>query len=64
MEYTVEMASGDMIYLPCFMTIGSDIQVILRSLTQKLERLQRWYHCLGGFMMTALRLPHVGYQVS
>jgi hypothetical protein len=30
MEYSVEMASRDMIYIPSFMKIGPGIQVILR----------------------------------
>jgi hypothetical protein len=39
MKYTVQMASGGMIYVRCFMRIGSGIQVILRLL-QRSERLQ------------------------
>jgi hypothetical protein len=34
MMYVVEMGSGGMIYIPSFMMTGSDIQVILRLLTQ------------------------------
>jgi hypothetical protein len=39
MVYAIEMASGSMIYIPSFMTIGSGIQVILRLLRQQFERL-------------------------
>jgi hypothetical protein len=35
-----EMVSGAMIYVPSSMTIGSEIQVILRLLAQNFERLQ------------------------
>jgi hypothetical protein len=35
-----EMVSGAMIHVPSSMTIGSEIQVILRLLPQKFERLQ------------------------
>jgi hypothetical protein len=34
-----EMASGDMIYIPSFTTIGSGIRVILRIIPQQFERL-------------------------
>jgi hypothetical protein len=34
MKYFPEMCSGGMIYMPSFMTIGSDIQVILSLLPQ------------------------------
>jgi hypothetical protein len=44
MNYAVEMASDDIIYIPSFMTIGSGIQVILRLLPKKFERLQCWYY--------------------
>jgi hypothetical protein len=30
MKYTVEMASCGMVYIPCLMKIGKDIQGILR----------------------------------
>jgi hypothetical protein len=39
MKYTVEMTSDGMIYIPCFMKIGSGIQVILSLLSRKSERL-------------------------
>jgi hypothetical protein len=32
MRYTFEMAAGGMIHIPSFMTIGSDIQAIVRLL--------------------------------
>jgi hypothetical protein len=44
MEYAVEMATGSMIYIPNFMTIGSGIQVTLRLLPQQFELLQCWYY--------------------
>jgi ribosomal protein L16 Arg81 hydroxylase len=43
MKYAVVMASGDMLYIPSFMTISSVIQVILRLLRQQFERLQFWH---------------------
>jgi hypothetical protein len=44
MKYTAEMASDVIIYLPSFMKIGSDIQVILRLLPRQSVRLQCWYY--------------------
>jgi hypothetical protein len=44
MKYIVEMYSGDMIYVPSLMTIGSGIRVILRELPEQFERLQCWYY--------------------
>jgi hypothetical protein len=37
MKYIVEMASGDMIYIPSFMTFGSGIEVILRFCVSSLR---------------------------
>jgi hypothetical protein len=37
MEYTLEMASDGMIYIPSLMKIGSGIQFILRVLPQHFE---------------------------
>jgi hypothetical protein len=39
MKYTVEMASGGMIYVPRLVTIGSGIRMILRVLPQQFQRL-------------------------
>jgi hypothetical protein len=39
MMCAVEMTSDGMTYIPNFMTISSGIQVILRVLPQRLERL-------------------------
>jgi hypothetical protein len=36
-KYAAEMASGGMIYIPSFMTIGLGIKVTLRLLLQQLE---------------------------
>jgi hypothetical protein len=44
MMYAKEMASGGMIYMPRFMTTGSGIQVILKSLPHRFERLQCPYN--------------------
>jgi hypothetical protein len=41
-KYTVEMASDGLIYVPSFMKIRSDVQVILRLLPRQSERLQCW----------------------
>jgi hypothetical protein len=38
------MTLGDMIHIPTLMSIGSGIQVILRLLSQQLERLQCWHY--------------------
>jgi hypothetical protein len=51
MRHAVEMASDDILYIPNFMKIDSDIQVILRSLFRQIERLQCWYSECLGFMM-------------
>jgi hypothetical protein len=40
MKYVVEMASGGVMSIACFMTVCTVIQVILRLLLQQLERLQ------------------------
>jgi hypothetical protein len=39
MKCTVEIASGDMMYVPSLMTIGSGVRVIIRVLPQQFERL-------------------------
>jgi hypothetical protein len=44
MNYTVEMASDGVMYIPSFIKIGSGIKVILRLLPQQFERLQCWYY--------------------
>jgi hypothetical protein len=36
------MASGGMIYIPSFVMIHSGIQLVLMSLHQQSDRLQRW----------------------
>jgi hypothetical protein len=38
MKYTVEMASGGMMYIPSLMMNDSGIGVILRALPQQFER--------------------------
>jgi hypothetical protein len=35
MEYAVEMGSGAMIYTPSFMKIGSNIQKLVRTITDR-----------------------------
>jgi hypothetical protein len=40
---TDEMTSVGMTYIPTFKKIGSGIQIILRVLSQQLERLSYWY---------------------
>jgi hypothetical protein len=44
MKYAVDVASGGMIHISRLITIGSDIQVMLRLLLQQFERLQCWYN--------------------
>jgi hypothetical protein len=39
MKYTVGLVSNGTMYVQCFMMIGSGIQVILRVLPQKSERM-------------------------
>jgi hypothetical protein len=60
MKYNVQMDSGGMIYIPSFLTIGSGIQVILRLLPQRFERLQYWYYCWEGFMKYAVQMASGG----
>jgi hypothetical protein len=38
LKYSVEMASGDMIYIPILVTFGSGIWIILWVLPQQFER--------------------------
>jgi hypothetical protein len=38
MKYTIQMASGGIMYVPGLITIGSGIRVILRVLPQHFER--------------------------
>jgi hypothetical protein len=47
------MVSSEMMYIPSLMTIGSDIQVILRLLPQQSERLQYWYYWWEEFIKYA-----------
>jgi hypothetical protein len=35
MKYAIEMGSGDMIYIPSFIMIGSGFEVMLRLLPQQ-----------------------------
>jgi hypothetical protein len=64
------MASGDMIYIPSHMTIGSGIQVMLSELPQQSEWLQCQYHRWEGFIMHAFGMASSGmiytctYKVS
>jgi hypothetical protein len=61
------VSSGGMIYIPSFMMIGSDIQVMLNLLPQQFDRLQCWYYSWEEFMKYALRWPLMtwyAYQVS
>jgi hypothetical protein len=44
MKYAIEMASDAMVYVPDFMTIISNIRVILKLLPHQIERLQGWYY--------------------
>jgi hypothetical protein len=44
MKCTLEMASDGMVHILSFRKFGSGIQVILKVLPQKLERLQCWYY--------------------
>jgi hypothetical protein len=39
MKYAVEMTSGGMVYVPSFMAIRSNVQVILMLVPQQFERL-------------------------
>jgi hypothetical protein len=43
-NYPVAMASDGMKCIPSFMKIGCGIQVILRLVPEKFERLQCWYY--------------------
>jgi hypothetical protein len=49
-KHVVEMAAGDMIYTPGFMTTSSGIQVILMLLAQQYEMLQCWSYSLEVFI--------------
>lgn len=51
------MEWDNMMYMPVFMKIGYDIQVMLRLLIpQQPEGLQFWYYKLEGFMMYAVEM--------
>jgi hypothetical protein len=43
MQLAVEMPLGGIIYVPNLLTIGLDIQAILRLLPQLFERFKYWY---------------------
>jgi hypothetical protein len=60
MKYTVDTASDGIIYIPSFMTIGSRIQVILRSLPQQFERIQCWYYTWMRFTKYAGEMASEG----
>jgi hypothetical protein len=44
MKYIVQMGSGGMIYVLCFITIALDIQLLLSLLPKQFERLRCWYY--------------------
>jgi hypothetical protein len=44
MKYAIGIASGGMIYIPSFMTVGSGIKELLTLLHQQFERLQCWHY--------------------
>jgi hypothetical protein len=48
MKFAVGMGSDGMKCIPSFMKIPSGIQIALKSLTQKYERLQCWYYLKDG----------------
>jgi hypothetical protein len=60
MKFAVEVAPGGIIYIPSFMTIGSGIQVILRSVPQQFETLQCWYYLLECFVKYAVGIASGG----
>jgi hypothetical protein len=55
-EYTVEVDSNGMVYIPTLMMICSSIQVILRLLPQQFERLQCWHYRCEGFMKYTMEM--------
>jgi hypothetical protein len=56
MKYVVETASGGMMYKSSFTTAGSGIQVILKLLSQRFERLDYWYYTMKRFMKYAIEM--------
>jgi hypothetical protein len=54
MQYTVEMASGGMIYMPSIKTIGSGIRVSVLSQFERL--LLCWYCQRERFMKYAIEM--------
>jgi hypothetical protein len=62
-KYTIEMASGGMLYIPSLMTIVSGIPVILRVLRQQFESLQCWHYWRKGFMMYAIEMASVAWYI-
>jgi hypothetical protein len=44
MKYSVQMAADGMIYIQSFIINGLGMKVILRLLSQQLERPQCWYY--------------------
>jgi hypothetical protein len=60
MKHVVEVSLGSMMYLPNFMTMGSDIQITLRLLPQKFERLQCWYYLVDGLINCVVELAPGG----
>jgi hypothetical protein len=59
MNYAVEMASDDIIYISNFTPIGSGMQVILLLLHQKFERLQYRYYS-WEILKYAVEMPSGG----
>jgi hypothetical protein len=59
MKYTVDMGSGGMIYIPSFMMIGSDIQVILRFCLSNLGGCNVYFTDGRDLRTTPLRWPQV-----
>jgi hypothetical protein len=38
MKFAIKVTCGGIIYIPSFVTVGSDIQVVLRLVPQQIER--------------------------
>lgn len=60
MKYATEMAPGGITCIPSFITVGSGMQVMLRLIPQKFERLYYWCYWWKRFIKAAVQMASKG----
>jgi hypothetical protein len=59
-NYVHEIETGVMVYIPNFMTIISDFQVILKLIPQQFESLKCWYYRWEAFIKYTIEMGSDG----